>query len=152
MKIKKQEPAIPHIRVHGWPWRRAAYKVLGDNLRPLQASDEQGQQGDKKAKKAKKDKDNKGDDKWYDAETQNLKAEKDFDRAVQVLKGNMDAQVTAMTAVVREFRADSNAAKVGAARQSLSQSQSSQSRCALQPYRKEAAKAEIVLHLRPVCQ
>ena len=70
-------------------------------------SDEQGQQGDKKAKKAKKDKDNKGDDKWYDAETQNLKAEKDFDRAVQVLKGNMDAQVTAMTAVVREFRADS---------------------------------------------
>ncbi|CAE7443624.1 unnamed protein product [Symbiodinium sp. KB8] len=49
--------------------------------------------------------------KWYDADTKNLRAEKDFNRGVQTLKENMDSQMESMAAVVVEFRAKPEDAK-----------------------------------------
>ena len=50
--------------------------------------------------------------KWYDAETQNLKAEKDFDRSVASLKQTMIATANSMQACLTEFR-NSGSSKVG---------------------------------------
>ena len=50
--------------------------------------------------------------KWYDAETKNLKAERDFNRVVDGLRTAMSTTLQSMTAVVAEFRQSSDAKDV----------------------------------------
>ena len=49
--------------------------------------------------------------KWYDAETKNLKAEKDFQRGVEALRESMCSQMDSMSAAVIEFRGKPEDAK-----------------------------------------
>ena len=63
-----------------------------------------GGQGQSKRSRKGGDKGGK-DEKWYDAETKNLKAERDHQRAVDGLRQTMEATSASMTQGITEFRA-----------------------------------------------
>ena len=81
--------------------------------------DEDPQSGDRPTKKAKTGNSakgkggGKGKSSWYDAETQNLKAEKVFKNSLKSLKNQMDEVSNSMSAAVAEFRGVPSDAQAG---------------------------------------